>query len=106
MERSSKHFREEKEMKSIIQKNKECYVTGRTEGLHKHHIYGGPNRQISEKNGFYIWLTPAFHNLSDKGIHFDKSFDLCVKRACQREYEKTHSREDFMKLIGRNYLED
>ena len=81
-------------------------MTGRTEGLHKHHIYGGPNRQISEKNGFYIWLTPAFHNLSDKGIHFDKSLDLSVKRACQREYEKKHSREEFMKLIGRNYLED
>ncbi len=89
-----------------MQENKECYVTGRTEGLHKHHIFGGPNRQISEKNGFYIWLIPAFHNLSDKGIHFDKSFDLSVKRACQREYEKTHSREEFMKLIGRNYLED
>lgn len=93
-------------MKSILQNRKECYVTGRTEGLHKHHVFGGPNRKISEKNGFYIWLIPSLHNLSDKGIHFDKSFDLSVKRACQREYEKEHSREEFMKLIGRNYLED
>ena len=106
MGKGSKCFRGEKETKSIIQTEKECYVTGRTEGLHKHHISGGPNRQISEKNGFYIWLIPTFHNLSDKGIHFDKAFDLNVKRACQREYEKTHSREEFMKLIGRNYLED
>lgn len=93
-------------MKSILQNRKECYVTGRTEGLHKHHVFGGSNRRISEKKGFYIWLIPSLHNLSDKGIHFDKSFDLSVKRACQREYEKTHSREEFMKLIGRNYLED
>ena len=106
MGKGCKYFRREKETKSIMQEEKECYVTGRTKGLHKHHIYGGPNRQISEKNGFYIWLIPTFHNLSDKGIHFDKAFDLNVKRACQREYEKTHSREEFMKLIGRNYLED
>lgn len=79
-------------------------MTGRTEGLHKHHIYGGPNRQISEKNGFYIWLTPAFHNLSDKGIHFNKDFDLEVKMECQRRFEEEHSRDEFMALIGRNYL--
>jgi hypothetical protein len=32
--------------------------------------------------------------------------DLLLKRLCQVVYEKDHSREDFMKLIGRNYLEE
>lgn len=91
-------------MKSIIQSEKKCFKTGATTGLHKHHIYGGPNRRISEKQGFYIWLKPEWHNLSDKGIHFDKEFDLEVKRLCQRKFEETHSREEFMALIGRNYL--
>ena len=43
--------------------------------------------------------------MSDKGIHFDKDFDLKVKRECQMEYEKTHTRQEFMALIGRNYLD-
>jgi len=92
--------------KSILQQTKECFVTHRTYGLHKHHIYGGANRRMSEENGFYIWLIPELHNMSDRGIHFDKAFDLRIKRLCQAEYEKHHTRDEFMALIGRNYLID
>lgn len=91
---------------SILQAEKECFVTHKKYGLHKHHIYGGPNRRISEANGFYIYLIPFYHNMSDQGIHFNKAFDLRIKRLCQLEYEKTHTREEFMALIGRNYLDD
>lgn len=90
--------------KSIMQKNKECYFTGSTGPLHKHHIYGGPNRRVSEREGFWVWLCPELHNMSNEGVHFNKEFDNQLKQRCQAEYEKTHSREDFMKLIGRNYL--
>lgn len=91
-------------MKSILQTEKKCYLTGRTGTLHKHHVYGGPNRRISEKNGFWVWLTPEMHNLSNEGVHFDKEKDLKLKRICQAKFEETHSREEFMALIGRNYL--
>ena len=91
---------------SILQEEKKCYVTGRTYGLHKHHIYGGANRKISEQNGFYVWLIPEYHNMSDYGVHFDKAFDLKLKQDCQRKYEETRSREEFIALIGKNYLED
>ena len=93
-------------IKSILQHEKECFVTHRRYGLHKHHIYGGPNRRISEENGFYIYLIPELHNMSDEGIHFNKEFDLRIKRLCQAEFEKTHTRAEFMALIGRNYLDD
>ena len=89
---------------SILQSEKECFLTHRKSGLHKHHIYGGPNRRISEKNGFFIWLVPHYHNMSEEGIHFNKKLDLEVKRLCQKKYEETHSREEFIKLIGRSYL--
>lgn len=92
-------------MNSILQSEKECFITHRKWGLHKHHIFGGPNRQISEKNGFFIWLIPQLHNMSDEGIHFNKEFDLRIKRLCQAEFEKTHTRDEFMALIGRNYLD-
>ena len=92
-------------MKSIMQDSKYCYITLREErGLHKHHIYGGPNRRISEEQGFYVYLLPEYHNMSNRGVHFNKDFDLALKQACQRKYEETHSREEFMALIGRNYL--
>lgn len=91
---------------SIMQNEKCCYWTGRTHGLHKHHIYGGPNRQISEREGFYVWLIPELHNMSDNGVHFNKEFDLFLKKECQEIYEKTHTRAEFMALIGKNYLDD
>lgn len=90
--------------KSILQTEKECYITGYTGSLHKHHIYGGPNRQISDKHGFWVWLRPELHNMSNQGVHFNKTLDNELKMRCQEEFEKTHSRDEFMKLIGRNYL--
>lgn len=91
-----------------MQDEKKCFITGISgeyRVLHQHHIYEGwGNRQVSEDNGFWVWLLPEYHNMSNKGVHFDKEFDLALKQACQRKYEETHTREEFMALIGRNYL--
>lgn len=90
---------------SILQKTKKCMVCGKTTGLHLHHVfYGYGNRQVSDKHGFVCWLCGKHHNLSNDGVHFNSELDLAIKKAFQREYEKSHSREDFMKLIGRSYL--
>jgi len=70
-----------------------------------HHVYGGPNRSISEKNGFIVPLCFAQHNGSNDSVHFNRELDLFFKRLCQLKYEETHTREEFIKLIGRNYLE-
>lgn len=91
--------------KSIMHATKECYISGKVFALHKHHIfYGTANRKISEREGFWVWLAPEWHNMSDYGVHFNKQLDLKLKQECQRKYEETHSREEFMNLIGRNYL--
>ena len=92
---------------SVLQgKIKECYITGREYGLHKHHIYEGPNRKISDKCGFWVWLIPEYHNMSDAGVHFNKELDTKLKQDCQRQFEADgHTREEFMSLIGKNYLE-
>jgi hypothetical protein len=89
--------------KSIIQNEKECFLCGNPT-VHEHHIFGGANRKISEKNGFKVYLCPYHHNLSNNGVHFNKELDLHLKQLCQSCYEKTHSREEFIKLIGKNYL--
>lgn len=93
--------------KSILQDEKECYITEQTYNLHKHHIYFGHGlREISEEHGFWVYLIGRLHNLSNEGVHGKNGheLDLMLKQHAQRKYEETHSREEFMKLIGRNYL--
>lgn len=93
--------------KSILQSEKYCWVCGAINDLHTHHIYFGTgNRSISENYGFKAYLCGKHHNLSEHGVHFDKSLDLRLKRACQRAFERTHSRDEFVKIIGKNYLGD
>lgn len=93
-------------MKSILQDTKECFFTGRTDNLHLHHIFFGHGlRKISDDNGFTVYLTGEMHNQSNQGVHFNIGLDLFLKKVCQAEYEKTHTREEFMQLIGRNYLD-
>lgn len=94
-------------MKSILQSEKECFITGRTDNLHKHHIYLSSNRQISDKHGFWVWLTQDLHNGNDPGaVHNNpgQGHDLKLKQLCQRAYEETNTRDNFIALIGRSYL--
>jgi hypothetical protein len=89
---------------SLIEKK--CYVTGATEGLHKHHIfYGTGNRKLSEQYGMYVYLIPRLHNMSNEGVHFNKAFDLELKQEAQRNFEAEYSREFFVKVFGENYLD-
>lgn len=93
--------------KSIMQETKSCYICATTYNLHCHHIYFGmANRKQSEKYGFKVWLCAKHHNMSDVGVHFNSSLDLMLKRRCQELFERTHSRGEFMRIIGKNYLEE
>ena len=95
-------------MKSIIQNNKECYITGCTTGLHEHHIFeGNGRRKLSEQYGLKIWLIPELHNMSNNGVHYNKELDLLIKRVGQKAFEEKYgTREDFIRIFGRNYLDD
>lgn len=92
-------------MNSILQERKECYVCGRVDCLEEHHIYpGNPNRKISERHGFKVWLCHWDHNEPPDGAHFNRALDLRLKRDCQAKYEESHTREAFRALIGKSYL--
>lgn len=94
-----------RKVKTVIQNEKVCYVCGTIHNLHDHHIfYGTSNRRQSEKHGLKVWLCEYHHNMSDEGVHFNKEFDLHLKQKAQKEFEKTHSREEFLRVFGRNYL--
>lgn len=91
--------------RSILQTEKECFITGSKSDLHLHHIYyGAGRRKISDENGFAVYLRSDWHNMADYGVHFNKSLDLSLKQICQKKYEETHTREEFIALVGKSYL--
>jgi len=93
-------------MKSIIQKNKECYVCKTIYNLHLHHIwYGTANRKVSDKNGFTVYLC-QYHHEGTYGVHGKHGDKLNreLKELCQKKFEENHTREEFRKLVGKSYL--
>lgn len=87
-------------MKSILQKGRYCFLTGNTrEQLHKHHIFNGPLRNWSEKNGLWVYLSWTEH---DK-LHRTNANAKRLKAIAQYFYEKTHSHEEFMSHTHENY---
>lgn len=91
--------------KSILKNEPVCFVCGITYGIQKHHIYGGGNRQMSEKNGFWVYLCPRHHTRTIYSVHGDPDHKLDneLKKICQTVYERDHTREEFIKLVGRSY---
>lgn len=96
-----------KQHKSLLTDNwDECYFCEHGVPAQAcHHIFGGPNRSISEREGFTVPLCHAHHNMSSQAVHFNRPLDLFLKRLAQTKYEEAgHTREQFIKLIGRSYL--
>ena len=99
-----------KHKKSILQQEKYCYLCERLEhrymvrGLQEHHIFGGPNRKISEAEGLKVWLCLAHHTQGQEAVHNNIRNMRILQQDAQQAYERTHTREEFVRLIGRNYL--
>ena len=95
-------------MKSVLQNHKECWVSEckRCDNLHSHHVFEGTaNRRKSEQYGLKVWLCPYHHNMSDYGVHFNKTLDRHIKQIAQAYFE-THigDRELFRKEFGKSFL--
>lgn len=100
--KSSKLRKLENNRYSILTTNLEkCYVCGKQK-QDIHEVYGGANRRVSMANGLCVPLCRSCHYNATN----DNQFSLQLKQICQMEYEKTHTREEWFKLIGRNYLEE
>jgi Zn-finger protein len=73
-------------------------------GLETHHVFGGvANRPISEKYGLKVWLCHECHT-GNEGAQYDKMKNLQLKQDAQYAFEREHTRAEWMKLIGKNYL--
>lgn len=97
--------------KSILQASKECWACRNLYNVHnpwrleEHHIYPGvPRRALSERYGLKVYLCREHHNVPPCGVHFDPDLMLRLQQEGQRAFERTHSREEFVRLFGKNYL--
>lgn len=97
---TSKRIRLEKNRFSIFTKNfNQCfYCKTKQNKMDLHEVYGGSNRTRSMINGLVVPLCRKCH--SNEDIISKLRIDL------QKEYEKTHTREEFIKLIGKSYIKE
>lgn len=99
--------------KSILhQKDGTCYLCMKLENnyrihpvVHEHHIYLGKLRQISEAEGFKVYLCLRHHMDGPEAVHNNQKNLRFLQEECQEFYERTHSRQQFRDLIGKNFLE-
>lgn len=74
---------------------------------HRHEVFfGTDNRQRSIRDGCVVFLRPELHNASNQGVHYNREFDLYLKRIGQKAWMDYYGKsiEDFIKAYGRNYL--
>ena len=96
----------------------ECFLCARLESrpiyhkyLERHHIYYGRDHYMAEVYGFTINLCAHHHRGDADGdkdaVHRrDKNdYDDYIKRWAQFEYEKTHTRDEFLSIFGRSWLD-
>lgn len=86
---------------SIMQDKKECFVTGRTDHLDKHHCFDGSRRKAADTWGCWVWLDHDLH----MSAHFsDSKLLYALRRACQKRFEELYGHDKFMQIFGKNYL--
>jgi hypothetical protein len=74
---------------------------------HNHEIYfGNGKRQLSIEYGMQKRLCEEHHNRpGGYNPHHNRGYDLQLKREYQQRFEAEYSRELFVKVFGKNYLE-
>ena len=95
--KSKKLAKLERQRDKCIIKEGKCEFCGKySKQLDPHEIFGGSNRKRSIKNKFIKLLCRECH--SNEKIINQLRIDT------QKEYEKTHTRQEFIDLIGKNYI--
>lgn len=92
-------------MKSILQTDKVCFMTGYTECLEEHHIFGGRGiRQLSEKYGLKVWLRWDIHKqVTEPRTEDDKQLRQELWDFGREKFEEHYPDLDFIKVFGRSY---
>lgn len=97
--RSKKLAKLERQRDKEIIKEGLCEFCGKySKRLDPHEIYGGSNRKRSIEHKFLKLLCRKCHD--------DKDVIKQLKIEAQKEYEKTHTRQEFINLIGKSCIKE
>lgn len=95
--RTAKQNKIERDRDKDLIKTGSCGYCGKyCEKLDPHEIYGGSNRKRSIKYGFVKLLC--------RKCHENENILQELKIKTQKEFEKTHTRQEFIEIIGKSYL--
>lgn len=95
--KSNKLAKLERQRDKDIVKSGICECCGKySKRLDPHEVYGGSNRKRSIKYKFVKLICPKCH--SNEAIINQLRIDT------QKEFEKEHTREEFIKIIGKSYI--
>lgn len=95
--KSNKLAKLERQRDKDLIKSGICENCGKySQRLDPHEVYGGSNRKRSIKHKFVKLLCRECH--SNENIINQLRIDT------QKEFEKTHTKEEFIKLIGKSYI--
>ena len=90
----------EKNRYSILTNDFEnCYLCD-DKADHIHEVFAGGNRKMSMANGFCLPLCYTHHNI----VQVNYTSGLELKKLMQRKYEENHTREEFIRLVGKSFL--
>lgn len=73
--------------------------------VEEHHVIpGAAGRRISEENGLKVYLCLSHHRGSAAAVHSNHDNMLLIQQDAQKVFERTHTRGDWMRIAGKNYL--
>lgn len=85
-----------------------CFITG-LPGVERHHIIGKTkyNKMLCEEYGYIVPVIPRLHPNGAQADAEGRALDIVFKQMAQRDFEAKHgTREEFIRLFGKSYLED
>lgn len=98
---------------SILQEDSSyCYICARKYGddtpkrTEEHHIFfGAKQRDKSEAEGLKVRLCIPHHRTGPEAVHKNVEMSRMLQTEAQKAWESSHSHEEWMRLMGRNYLD-
>lgn len=95
--KSKKLTKLERQRDKDIIKEGICEFCGKySKRLDPHEVYGGSNRKRSIKHKFVKLICPKCHSSENKIMQ--------LRIDVQKEFEKNHTRAEFIAIVGKSYL--
>lgn len=97
--KSKKLAKLERQRDKFVIKSGKCEFCGKySERLDPHEVYGGSNRKRSIK---YKFIKLICHE-----CHSNEKVIMQLRKNVQKEFEKNHTRAEFIAIIGKSYLKN